>query len=340
MQGIRRATRPGSLSTMTAIRLRLLQYNVGSHSRRGEVIKQQLVQTALQQGLCDVALVHGCTGIHEPLRSGVGAVYQAATGTLLSSGRTHSQHGTMFCYTADRFRVRQLSSTAEDLPGFAHSIVLVQETNTSTSFIAILLASETCTDSASDLAKLWHLMKELSTQCPVLAAGDCRLSSAADRLCNEPSIQVQVCQHVQHVTSISESFFATAGCSKHQIQIRDVESLLVRPAAASAQYTQNAYTVTCYITWDGVLAQGPATESTPGPDDIPQQDTGPSRLTSDSTMRYSSTVSVAAQLGDLVNAASAVSCCAANNMSCIRRCCSHTSCIFSATLSGAVCACK
>ncbi|KAL3142457.1 hypothetical protein ABBQ38_002786 [Trebouxia sp. C0009 RCD-2024] len=289
---------------MTAIRLRLLQYNVGSHSRKGEVIKQQLVQTALQQGLCDVALVHGCTGIHEPVRTGVGAVYQAATSTLLSSGCTHSQAGTMLCYTADRFRVRQLSSTAEDLPGFAHSIVLVQETNTSTSFITILLASEACTDSASDLARLWNLMKELSTQCPVLAAGDCRLSFAADRLCSDSSIQVQVCQPVQNVTSISQSFFATAGCSKHQIQIRDVESLLARPAAASAQYTQNAHTATCYITWDGAPALGPPTELTTNPGDIPRQGTGPSRLTSGPTMMGSSTVSVAAQLGELVNAAS------------------------------------
>ncbi|KAL0051558.1 hypothetical protein WJX82_009797 [Trebouxia sp. C0006] len=51
----------------TRMDVRLLQYNVGSHSREGEVVKQQLVQTALQQGLCDLALLQGCSGIHEPV---------------------------------------------------------------------------------------------------------------------------------------------------------------------------------------------------------------------------------------------------------------------------------
>lgn len=318
---------------MTAMRLRLLQYSVASHSRRGEVIKQQLVQTALQEGLCDVALVHGCTGIHEPLRSGTGAIYQAAGTPMLSSGSTHSQAGTMFCYTAHRFRVRQLSSTAEDLPGFVHSIVLVQEISTSTSFIGIVLASGACINSASDLAKLWHLMKELATQCPVLAAGDCRLSSAADRLCSDPSIQIQLCQPVQHVASISQSFFATAccTCSPHQIQIKDIESLLARPAAASAQYTQNAHTATCCITWDGIPAQGPAMESSTDEGNTSHQGADPSMAASGS-----SNVDAAAQLGVLVNAASMVSCAAVLPL----RCCLHTPSVQSFMLNGAVCACK
>ncbi len=105
--------------------VRLLQYNVGSHSRKGEVVKQQLVQTALQQGLCDLALLQGCSGVHEPVRVGSGAVYQPA---FVQSGAAQPAHeaGTLFCYTADRFKVRQLSTIQEDLPGCQHSMLLLR----------------------------------------------------------------------------------------------------------------------------------------------------------------------------------------------------------------------
>ena len=297
---------------MIATQLRLLQYNVASHTRKGEIIKQQLVQTALQQGLCDLALVQGCTGIHEPVRSGTGGSYQPATNTLLASGSSHCQAGTMFCYIADRFRVGQLSSIAEDLPGFVHSILLVQDISTSTSFIAIVLASDAHIDSApntsSQLAKLWHLMKELSTQCSVLAAGDCTLSSAADSLCSDSSIQVYPCQPVRHVSSISQSFFATARGPKHQIQITDVESLLARPAAASAQYTQNAHTAICCITCEAASGQSPQTEAAIDHDASANQGTNSSRLASSSNTQPEGSSIIAAQLRVLVNAASTVSC--------------------------------
>lgn len=296
---------------MTVTGLRLLQYSVGSHSRKGEVIKQQLVQTALQQGLCDLALVQGCTGIHEPIRSGVGAVFQPAASTLPSSNSSHVQGGTMVCYTADRFRVRQLSSVAEDLPGFVHSILLVQELSTSTPFIAIVLSSDagihSAHDNASQLVKLWNLMLELSTQCPVLTAGDCRMSSAAATLCSDPSIQVHSCQPVQHVSTISQSFFATS--PKHQIQITDVESLLARPAAASAHYTQNAHTATCCITWEGSSAPTPPRKASV--EQRASADLGPDSptVTSSSILQHEGPSTVTAQLRVLVDAASMVSCC-------------------------------
>lgn len=293
---------------MTVTRLRLLQYSVGSHSRKGEVVKQQLVQTALKQGLCDLALVQGCTGIHESIRSGVGAVFQPAAST--SSNSSHCQDGTMVCYTADRFRVRQLSSVAEDLPGFVHSILLVQEISTSTPFIAIVLSSDagihSAPDHASQLVKLWNLMLELSTQCPVLTAGDCRLSSAADTLCSNPSIQVHSCQPVQHVSSISQSFFAAS--PKHQIQITDVESLLATPAAASAHYTQNAYTATCCITWEGSSAPAPPRGASVEQRALANLGTDSATVTSSSSSQPEGSSTAAAQLRVLVDAASVVSC--------------------------------
>lgn len=308
---------------MIITQLRLLQYNVGSHTRRGEVIKQQLVQTALQKGLCDVALVQGCTGIHEPIRSGTGAVFQPATSTLPCNDSSHVQAGTMFCYIADRFRVRQLSSAAEDLPGFVHSILLVQEISTSTAFITIVLASDagmfSVHDKASQLAKLWNLMKELSTQCPVMAAGDCRLSSPADSLCSDPSIQVHSCQPVQRISSVSQSFFAVARSPKTQIQITDVESLLARPAAASTQYTQNAHTATCCIAWEGASAPSPPREVGTGHNASVDQGTNYTRLASSSSFQPERSCTVAAQLRVLVNATSMVSCCSVINVPRVRR---------------------
>ena len=299
---------------MTVSQLRLLQYSVGSHSRKGEVIKQQLVQTALQQGLCDLALVQGCTGIHEPIRSGVGAVFQPAAST--SSNSSHFQGGTMVCYTANRFRVRQLSSVAEDLPGFVHSILLVQELSTSTPFIAIVLSSEagihSAPDNASQLVKLWNLMLELSTQCPVLTAGDCRLSSAADTLCSNPSIQVHSCQPVQHVSSISQSFFATS--PTHQIQITNVESLLARPAAASAHYTQNAHSATCCITWEGSSVPTSLREASVKQHTSADLGTDSPTVISTSSLQPEGPSTVAAQLRVLVDAASMVSCYYSNDI--------------------------
>jgi len=118
--------------------VRLLQYNVGSHSRKGEVVKQQLVQTALQQGLCDLALLQGCSGIHEPVRAESGAVYQPA---FVQSGAAQpaQEAGTLLCYTADRFKVRQLSTIQEDLPGCQHSMLLLEDISTGTNLIAIVL---------------------------------------------------------------------------------------------------------------------------------------------------------------------------------------------------------
>lgn len=308
---------------MTFTQLRLLQYNVSSQSRRGEVIKQQLVQTALQKGLCDIALVQGCTGIHEPIRSGTGAVFQPATSTLPSNDSSHVQAGTMFCYTADRFRVRQLSSVAEDLPGFVHSILLVQEISTSTAFITIVIASDlgmlSVPDKASQLAKLWNLMKELSTQCPVVAAGDCRLSSPADSLCSDARMQVHSCQPVQHISSVSQSFFAVARSPNHQVQITDVDSLLARPAVAAAQYTQNAHTATCCITWEGASAPSPARELGTDHSASAEQGTDYARSAGSSSFQLQASCTVAAQLRELVNATSRVSCCSVINVPCVRR---------------------
>ena len=306
---------------MIITQLKLLQYNVGSHSRKGEVIKQQLVQTALQQGLCDIALVQGCTGIHEPIRSGTGAVFQPATGTLPCNSSSHVQGGTMFCYTADRFRAKQLSSVAEDLPGFVHSILLVQEISTSTAYIAILLASDagmhSLPDNTSQLGKLWKLMTELSMQCPILAVGDCRFGSPAHSLCSNPSIQVHSCQPVQHISGISQSFFAMARSPKHQIYITDVESLLARPAAASAQYTQNAHIATCCICEDG--ASAPSTSRVVAIDQNTSADQDPSRLPSRSSLQPQGSSTVAAQLQVLVDATSMVSCCSVISVPRLRR---------------------
>ncbi|KAL3142455.1 hypothetical protein ABBQ38_002784 [Trebouxia sp. C0009 RCD-2024] len=124
---------------MTAIRLRLLQYNVGSHSRQGDVVKQQLVQTALQQGLCDAARAHGCTGIHEPVRPGVGALYQAATGLCCLVAALIAKLVPCFAILLTDSESGSFLAQQKTCPDFAHSIVLVQETNISTSFIAMLL---------------------------------------------------------------------------------------------------------------------------------------------------------------------------------------------------------
>lgn len=295
---------------MAGTQLRLLQYNVGSHSRKGEIVKQQLVQAALEQGLCDLALVQGCTGIHEPLRSGTGAVYQPASvhqSNAASSGNdSKCQAGILLCYTAGKYKVRRLSSIPEDLPGFVHSILLLQEISTSTSFIAIVLASDTCTDSAPQnapqLSKLWYLMRELSTQCPVIAAGECMLSSAMDNFCNDTCIQLHLCQPVHHLSSISQSFFAAARSTQHMIQISDVESLLARPAAAPVQYTQNAHTAACCITCDDAPAGS-------NPPDTSEGNSADSRRVFDTVAHCTSAQGsgiIAAQLRVLVNAASMV----------------------------------
>jgi hypothetical protein len=242
----------------TRMDVRLLQYNVGSHSREGEVVKQQLVQTALQQGLCDLALLQGCSGIHEPVRAGSGAVYQPA---FMQSGAAQPAHeaGTLFSYTADRFKVRQLSTIQEDLPGCQHSMLLLEDINTGANLIAIVLsmaASPQAQQQHPLLAKLWHLMRELSTQCPVLAAGEYTTSSEADSLCSDPQIQLHLCQPVQGINSITQSFFAAACSPPYSLQISNVKSLLARPAAAAVQYTQNAHTAACLITCSTATAAG------------------------------------------------------------------------------------
>ncbi|KAL0031434.1 hypothetical protein WJX77_000351 [Trebouxia sp. C0004] len=238
--------------------VKLLQYNVGSHSRKGEVVKQQLVQTALQQGLCDLALLQGCSGIHEPVRAGSGAVYQPA---FVRSAAVQPAHeaGTLFCYTADRFKVRQLSTILEDLPGCQHSMLLLEDIITGTTFIAVVLsvaASSQAQQQHPLLAKLWHLMRELSSQCPVLAAGEFTTSSEAEHLCSDPVIQLHLCQPVQGTNSISQSFFAAACSPPYSLQISDVKSLLARPAAAAVQYSQNAHTALCLITCSTATAAG------------------------------------------------------------------------------------
>ena len=238
--------------------VRLLQYNVGSHSRKGEVVKQQLVQTALQQGLCDLALLQGCSGIHEPVRAGSGAIYQPA---FVQSGAAQPAHeaGTLFCYTADRFKARQLSTIQEDLPGCQHSMLLLEDINTGTSLIAIVMsvaASPPAEQQHPLLAKLWHLMRELSTQCPVLAAGEYTTSSEAGSLCSDPLIQLHLCQPVQGVNSVTQSFFAAACSPPYSLQISNVRSLLARPAAGAVQYTQNAHTAACLITCSTATAAG------------------------------------------------------------------------------------
>lgn len=297
---------------MTTTQLRLLQYNVNSHSRKGEVVKQQLIQTALQQGLCDIALVQGCTGIHEPPRSGTGAVYQSAnaySSSAPSDSSSSCQAGTLLCYTAERFKVRQLSSVPEDLPGFVHSILLLQDIHTGTAFIAIVMASNTCTDPAlcdsAPLAKLWFLMKELSSQCPVLAAAECTLTSPTDRLCSDASVHLHLCQPVHAVNSINQSFFATVCSSQQQIHISNVESLLARPAAASVQYTQNAHTAACCI-----AANGASSSSTPSDSAVDEAASADQKGVSGRPFHGSGqqgSQHIAAQLQVLVNAASAVS---------------------------------
>ncbi len=238
--------------------VRLLQYNVGSHSRKGEVVKQQLVQTALQQGLCDLALLQGCSGIHEPVRAGSGAVYQPA---FVQSGAAQpaQEAGTLLCYTADRFKVRQLSTIQEDLPGCQHSMLLLEDISTGTNLVAIVLSMAASPQTEQQhplLAKLWHLMRELSTQCPVLAAGEYTTSSEADSLCSDPQIQLHLCQPVQGINSITQSFFAAACSPPYSLQISNVKSLLARPAAAAVQYTQNAHTAACLITCSTATAAG------------------------------------------------------------------------------------
>ncbi len=106
------------------------------------------------------------------------------------------------------------------------------------------------------LAKLWHLMRELSTQCPVLAAGEYTTSSEADSLCSDPQIQLHLCQPVQGINSITQSFFAAACSPPYSLQISNVKSLLARPAAAAVQYTQNAHTAACLITCSTATAAG------------------------------------------------------------------------------------
>ena len=245
--------------------IRLLQYSVGSHSRKGEMVKQQLVQTVLQQGLCDLAMIQGCTGIHEPIRAGVGAVYQPLPGQndqAQAGNQASIPTGTLFCYTADKFKVRQLSLSDEDLPSCQYSILFLAHVSTGTNFIAIVFSTDASsyTQQFQPLSSLWHLMHELSIQCPVVVAGECicTLSPASDPFCTDPRINLHLCQPVHIGSGISQSFFATACTALQSVEISHVESLLARPAAATVQYTQNAHTAACRITCSGPPAPGKA----------------------------------------------------------------------------------
>ncbi len=298
--------------------LRLLQYNVGSHSRKGEVIKQQLVQTALQQGLCDLALIQGCTGIHEPIRAGAGAVYQPA---FSSSGPVQSNidAGTLFCYTANRFKVRQLSSSLQDLPGCQHSILLLEDITTRTNFIALVLSTDTSTQQQQQpLHNLWKLMQELSTQCPVLAAGECTTSTTADPLCTDPRIQLHVCQPVHSVSSISQSFFASACTPPHDVHITDVQSLLARPATAAVQYTHNAHTAACRITCSASMAADASALGVGSHTGVAMDSMAIEEAGSSTASTLGSDV-IAGKLRALVNAASMVSL----STACFRHCTAH-----------------
>ena len=311
--------------------LRLLQYNVGSHSRKGEVVKQQLVQTALEQGLCDLALLTGCTGIHEPIRAGAGAMYQPA---FHNDGHTSTskEAGTLVCYTAERFKARQLATCLEDLPGCQHSIFLLEDTPTGTHLIAIVLSIEAPSQPNTQhpsLARLWHLMHELSTQCPVLVAGECTISSEASPLCSDPLIQLHLCKPVQEFNSISQSFFATACHPPSTASISDVSSLLARPAAAAVQYTHNAHTATCHIRRSEATAADKSAGDAISQNGSASDRSGAEAVGVSSALPIGSGV-IAEKLQALVNAASMVSlpwhCYSANHTT--STCCSPASCPF------------
>ena len=249
------------------MQLTLLQYNVRSRTVEAEKAKQQLVQTALCQGLCDLAFLQRCSGIHEPIRAGTGAVFQSgcdlpSQSTALDECHKY-QSGVMLCYSADRFEERQLATSAADLPGWAYKAVQLHDKCTGNTFIvmtACMSAGVTaqCQHSAALPISPFHLlMQRFSTVCPVVAAAEVATLQGLDSGISSLHQHMQICPctPVHHATSTSQAFFAALSTSSlHQIQLSNVQTLLPMPAASTLQHFQNAHTAVCNLEHTAVKA--------------------------------------------------------------------------------------
>ena len=247
--------------------LTLLQYHVGSRTSKAEAVKQELVQTALHQGLCDIALVQGCSRTQDTVRAGAGAVFQSESSHApLSSSlgvQRVCQPGVMLFYRAERFQAKQLALVADDLPGWTFLAVQLCDTSTGSNLIALTA----CTPSlAADAAlaqshepaaalvtPLSHLMQRLSATCPVVAAGEVTALLGADTglASLQQHMQICLCAPVQTATASSQAFFAALCTSPgQQVKLSNMQSILPTPLTAVSQYTQNAHTVDCWLPHD------------------------------------------------------------------------------------------
>lgn len=287
-----------------SMQITILQYHVGSRTSAAEIAKQQLVQSALQQGLCDLALLQGCSGILEPVRAGVGAVFH------LGQGPPHSRPdsavepvhtGVMLCYRADRFQARQVPSPAQDLPGYAYTAVQLQDMQTMTRIIALAVCLAAPTQgqfqqpSNTLTTALGSLMRQLSTSCPVIAAGEVTVQPGLQPLTAQMDQQMQIslCPGVNNLGSTSQAFFAAACTAEQQVSFSNMQSLLPRPAAHAVQHTQNATTVDCQITF---------VSTSKGTADLSSQQASPDRADA-TTVSMQREIGTSARLQGLIAAA-------------------------------------
>lgn len=101
------------------------------------------------------------------------------------------------------------------------------------------------------MAPLISLMQQLSTTCPVIAAGEITLQQNTDTDINSVHQQTQICLLPPVQTSAltaSHGFFA-AVCHvpDQQIQLSNVQTILPQHATAASQYMHSAHTVSCTL---------------------------------------------------------------------------------------------
>lgn len=241
--------------------LTLLHCHAGSCTHQVEALNRQLVQTALQQELCDIALVQGCTDVQEPLSAGIGAILFQAGCALIpplinGDGDSMDQSGVMLCYKADKFEARQLTRNADHLPGWEYKAVQLLDICTGNQLIALTACTSTrlaapCRMSAAKLLTPFHrLMEQLSTICPVIAAGEMTLHQDADINMSSINQHMQILQlpPVQiTATTNSHSFFAALCPSTGQeVTFSNVQTILAGPSEVPS-HTHIVYTVRCTL---------------------------------------------------------------------------------------------
>ena len=247
------------------MQLTLLQFNVQSRTSEAETVKQQLVQTALRQGLCDVAFLQRCSGIHEPTRAGVGAAFEAGCDWPTQSAVLDKQHtdhsGVMLCYRVDKFEEVQLATSAADVPGWAYKAVQLHDKSTGNTFIVVSACMSAVSTAHSQhpaalpISPFHLLMQRFSAVCPVIAVAEVTtpqgLASGISSL--DQHMQICICPTVQHATYTSQVFFAALGTSPlHQVQLSNVQTVLPGPEASTVQHIHNTHTALCSLEHNAV----------------------------------------------------------------------------------------